>query len=119
MSDAEVKPGRNVVPPRLPGEKSAAEGSTTAGKTATTGRKPREHQLRLMFARESWVEIRDRDGRRIFSQMNSAGSAQSISGLPPLTLVVGNAAGVQLLNNDKPVDLAPHIKVDVARLTLE
>jgi cytoskeleton protein RodZ len=44
---------------------------------------------------------------------------QSVSGLPPLSLVVGNAAGVRLLLNNRPVDLAPHIKVDVARLTLE
>lgn len=119
VNDAEVKLRRSAAPPPVAGEKSAAEGSTTADKTAKTGRKPGEHQLRLMFEKESWVEIRDRDGRRIFSQLNSAGTAQSISGRPPLTLVVGNAAGVQLMHNDKPVDLAPHIKVDVARLTLE
>ena len=29
------------------------------------------------------------------------------------------AAGVRMLYNDKPVDLAPYIQVDVARLTLE
>jgi len=36
-----------------------------------------------------------------------------------LSLVVGNAAGVRLLYNEQPVDLAPHTKIDVARLTLE
>jgi cytoskeleton protein RodZ len=78
-----------------------------------------EHLIKLKFDRESWVEIRDRNGRRIFSQLNAAGTEQAVSGQPPFTLVVGNAAGVHLTHNDQTVDLAPHIKIDVARLTLE
>ena len=42
-----------------------------------------------------------------------------MSGEPPLTLVVGNARGVRLTHNSRPVDLAPHTNVSVARLTLE
>ena len=78
-----------------------------------------EQVVRLRFARESWVEIRDRNGRKIFSQLNAPGSEQVVSGLPPLSLVVGNANGVQLIHNEQPVNLGPHTKVDVARLTLE
>jgi hypothetical protein len=33
--------------------------------------------------------------------------------------VIGNAHGVTLSYRGKPVDLGPHTKVDVARLTLE
>ena len=87
--------------------------------SAVIEHKPGEHLVKLRFERESWVEIRDRSGHKIFSQLNPAGTEQAVSGQPPLTLVVGNAAGVQLIHNDQPVDLAPHIKVDVARLTLE
>jgi cytoskeleton protein RodZ len=72
-----------------------------------------------VFSRESWVEIRDRQGRTIFSQLNPAGTAQAVSGQPPLRLVVGNATGVRMLYNDRTVDLAPYTQVDVARLTLE
>jgi len=32
---------------------------------------------------------------------------------------VGNASGVELSYRGKPVDLAPHTRSDVARLTLE
>jgi cytoskeleton protein RodZ len=78
-----------------------------------------EQVVRMRFARESWVEIRDRNGRKIFSQLNPPGTEQVVSGLPPLSLVVGNANGVQLTHNEQPVDLGPHIKIDVARLTLE
>ena len=80
---------------------------------------PGEQVVRLRFARESWVEIRDRNGRKIFSQLNSPGTEQVVSGLPPLSLVVGNANGVQLTHNEQPVNLGPHTKIDVARLTLE
>ena len=81
--------------------------------------KPSEHWVKLKFEREAWVEIRDRNGRKIFSRLNPAGTEQAVSGQPPLTLVVGNAAGVRVTHNDQSVDLAPYVKIDVARLTLE
>ena len=97
----------------------AGENFELSSGLANAEHKSEEHQLKLRFDQESWVEIRDRNGRRIFSQLNPAGTALAVSGLPPLSLVVGNAAGVHLIHNDQPVNLAPHIKIDVARLTLE
>jgi cytoskeleton protein RodZ len=73
----------------------------------------------MVFDRKSWVEIRDRSGRPIFSQLNQAGTEQRVNGLPPLAVIVGNAHGVRLTYDERPVNLAPHTKVDVARLTLE
>ncbi|MEO8164520.1 MAG: DUF4115 domain-containing protein, partial [Betaproteobacteria bacterium] len=58
-------------------------------------------------------------GNTIFGQLNAAGSRRSVSGEPPLSVVVGNAAGVQLFRGDKGIDLSPYTRVDVARLTLE
>ena len=81
--------------------------------------KPGERPLQFMFQEESWVEIQDRSGKIIFSQLNQAGSKQRVYGMPPLSVVVGNAHGVRLTYNDKPVDLERHTKVDVARFRLE
>ena len=75
--------------------------------------------MRLVFDDNSWVQIRDRSGKTIFSRLNPGGTEQRVSGSPPFTLIVGNARGVRLTYNDRPVDLERHIKVDVARLTLE
>ncbi|HZP93479.1 MAG TPA: helix-turn-helix domain-containing protein [Burkholderiales bacterium] len=75
--------------------------------------------LRMVFDQESWVEVKDRSGSTIFGQLSPAGSRRKISGEPPLSVVIGNAAGVHLTYNDKEIDLAPHTRVDVARLTLE
>jgi cytoskeleton protein RodZ len=38
--------------------------------------------------------------------------------MPPFAVVVGNAQGVRLTYDGKPVDLAPHTRIDVARLVL-
>ena len=105
----EAKPER-VQPAATPGKPEAV---------ADVRRAPGEQVVKLHFERESWVEVRDRNGRKIFSQLNAPGTEQVVSGLPPLSLIVGNANGVQLTHNEQPVDLGPYIKVDVARLTLE
>ena len=77
-----------------------------------------EKLVRLNFDQESWVEIRDRNERVIFSQLNRPGTAQKVIGLPPLSIVVGNAHGVRMTYDDQPVDLASYTKIDVARLIL-
>lgn len=76
-------------------------------------------RLLFVFDGDSWVEVKDGSGKVIFYQLNPKGSQQSVRGNPPFSLVIGNAAHVRLTYNDKPVDLAPHTKVDVARLTIE
>lgn len=76
-------------------------------------------QLRFLFDKDSWIEVRDRDNRVIFSQRLGAGAEQVVSGQGPLSLTIGYAPGVRLFWRGQPVDLAPHTKGDVARLVLE
>ena len=76
-------------------------------------------QLRFVFARESWVEVRDRDNKVVYSQRSPAGAEQSVAGQGPLSLVIGNATGVKLFWRGQAIDLAPHTKGEVARLVLE
>lgn len=75
--------------------------------------------VHLVFSEESWVEIQDRDGKVVLSQLNPPGSEKRVSGRAPLSIVIGNAHAVRLTYNGRPVDLAPHTKVDVARFVLE
>jgi cytoskeleton protein RodZ len=76
-------------------------------------------RIRMIFADESWVEVRDGSGTTIFSRLNAPGTERVVRGLPPFDVVVGNAHRVRLLYEDKPIDLGPHTRVDVARITLE
>ncbi len=76
--------------------------------------------LYFSFAQPSWVEVRDRSGEIVYSQLNQAGTQREISGQPPYSLVIGNASQVTLQYRGNPVDLmAVRSKGDVARLTLE
>jgi cytoskeleton protein RodZ len=76
-------------------------------------------QLRFHVARESWVEVRDRDDVVVFSQRLPAGSEQQVGGKAPLSVTIGYAPGVSLMAHGKVVDLAPHTRGDVARLLVE
>ena len=75
--------------------------------------------LKFSFTKPAWVEVRDRTGQIIFSQLSQAGSQRDIEGQPPFVLVVGNAAHVTLQYKGKPIDLSKRSKDDVARLTLD
>lgn len=73
----------------------------------------------MKFSQPTWVRVQDRDGVEVFHKNKPAGSEDAIEGTPPFHLEIGNAAGVELNYNGQPVDLAPHTKANVARLTLE
>jgi cytoskeleton protein RodZ len=135
-SNSEVKPRAESKPDTEPAAKSATKPAAKAetkpdSRTETTVRAPAEPipaiaadatgrlTVRMIFEQESWVEIKDRTGNTIFGQLTPAGSRRSVSGEPPLSVVIGHSAGVQLFVGNKNVDLAPHTRVDVARLTVE
>mgnify|MGYP003536244350 CR=1 FL=1 len=76
--------------------------------------------LHFKFNADSWVKVVDGKNSTILEQLRKGGSEQTITGKRPLSVVLGNAAGVRLTYNDKDIDLAPHKKQDgTARLTLE
>lgn len=108
---ASAAPGRT-------GPRESAQASDLALSPSVPQAAGTEARLRLEFDGESWVEIRDKDGKMLMSQLNPAGSHRLVSGRTPLSLVIGNAASVRLSFNDKPVDLKPYIQIEVARLTL-
>ena len=78
-----------------------------------------DNVLRFSFTQSSWVEVKDRSGKVIFSQLNPPNSQREVSGQPPFSLLIGNAGSVSLSYRGKPVDLSKRSKDDVARVTLE
>jgi cytoskeleton protein RodZ len=51
-------------------------------------------RLKLELANDSWVEVYDSRGERLFYDVATAGSVQSVEGRPPLRVVLGNSVGV-------------------------
>ncbi|MGH8727677.1 MAG: helix-turn-helix domain-containing protein [Burkholderiales bacterium] len=82
------------------------------------GGTPPQDDIKLVFKRESFVEIRDATGKPILNKSNPAGSTQTIIGKPPYSLVIGNAEHVQMTYQGENIDLGPHTKSGVARLVL-
>lgn len=107
---AKIPVEQSALPAPSASAPAAAPGAPAVGLTSP---------LQLFFSQEAWVEVRDRRGNVVYSQNAAAGSERAIEGEGPFALVLGNAKAVKLMHRGKPVDLTPHIKGDVARLTLE
>ena len=76
------------------------------------------HRLVVRTEGEAWIEIKDAADRMLVSSLNPPGSERVVRGKPPYQLVIGNASNVRVLYDDKLIDLAPHTRQDVARLTV-
>jgi cytoskeleton protein RodZ len=90
-----------------------AAATTVAGSPSTERPEPpaAPTQLTLQLSSESWVEVYDARGERLFFDIASAGSVQSVQGRPPLRVVLGNAAGVAVQVNGQSRDI-PTAAVD-------
>ncbi len=112
---AAVAPAAGTAPPPAAATAAPAATPPTPAPSAPAG----VAEIKLNFDDESWVEIKDGTGAVIFSRLNPAGAEQVVTGTAPLDVVIGNAHSVRLSYRNKPVDLAPHTRVDVARVRLE
>lgn len=111
-----LNPQSVVATETVPVADAAAE---PAPVVATDASKPASAGLLVRVKKESWVEVRDRNGNVLLSQRVPDGADRQVEGNGPFAVVLGNAPGVSLTFRGKDVDLAPHTKGDVARLTLE
>lgn len=76
-------------------------------------------QLLFRLRGESWIQVRDASGNTIYMGTGAAGSTRIVQGTPPFAVVVGNASQVVMEHAGKAIDLSPHIRTGVARLTVE
>lgn len=107
--------------PAPPAPPSAALAPVPAAATAVPPAPAAEgvEHIVFRFEGESWIEVRDARGAIVYSGVNGAGSSRTVQGKPPFALVVGNARQVSLDYRGKPYDMKPHVRVSVARFTLE
>lgn len=75
--------------------------------------------LRLRFTADSWVEVRDAAGKRLYEGLGRADTVKSVAGRAPLRVVLGFAGGVRLLVNDRPAAVqSAYIKGNVAKFAV-
>lgn len=75
-------------------------------------------RLLLVLSAESWVSVRDADGRELAASNFAAGRTLALDGRAPFAVNVGNAPAVMLSINGRAVDLTPHTRGAVATLTV-
>lgn len=74
--------------------------------------------IRISVSADSWVEIIDSTGKQLEKDLLRGGNERSYQGSPPFDLMLGRASAVVVEFQGEAVDIAPHIRGDVARLTL-
>jgi cytoskeleton protein RodZ len=74
--------------------------------------------IKFTFTDSSWVSVQDKDGKTVLSKLAQKGSSEEAFGVPPLKVLIGNAAAATVLFEGKPVDLSGHSNNNVASMTL-
>ncbi|MCI0518413.1 MAG: DUF4115 domain-containing protein [Woeseiaceae bacterium] len=90
-----------------------------AGAPASEPTSVAELQLQLSFRGECWTEVTDGNGRRIYFGLGTDGRNITVSGIPPLRVLLGNNDNVSLLVNGQAYPVAAsELRGNTARLTI-
>jgi cytoskeleton protein RodZ len=118
QATASSKPPQDTAAPK-PSQVATAPKPPQAAAAPKPG--PAEAGIHLTFAGESWVQVKDGNGKLLLSRDNPPGSEQVLRGKPPYSLMIGNPGQVKLVYNNRPVDLSTFAKLPggIAHLVLE
>jgi len=98
------------VPPANPGStgplSTGSSGAAPVAPGAASSEAVRASStLRFTVRQDAWIEVRQADGRTVFSAIVKPGAPVDIDARQPVTMVIGNANQVSLDFEGKPVDL--------------
>jgi cytoskeleton protein RodZ len=69
-------------------------------------------ELTLKFSSDSWAEVYDASGQRLFYDVGAASSAHTVKGPAPMRVVLGNASGVALEYNGRAASIPAAVLPD-------
>lgn len=74
----------------------------------------------LDFREDSWAEVVDNEGRRLFYGLGRAGARSGLVGVPPIQVLLGNAGGVGIEVDGQPFTVPGAARQgNLARFTLD
>ena len=102
-----------------PGHDATASGANMEPPAPNAATGPAEATpLGFTVRGSSWIEVRDATGKLVMSRTLAGGQSESIGGVQPFEVVLGNAGDVAVTFNGQPVDIAPLPRANVARFKL-
>lgn len=101
-----------AVPPATPAPAPAAVAAAPVQLAAG------EALVSVTFIADCWTQLTDANGKVLFSALKRKGDSLALAGKAPLELRLGFARGAQVSLNGNPVDVAPFISGETARLKL-
>lgn len=104
----------NTAAAAIPSVAKAISQSRPAGASPTVppATRTKEGQLTLKFSSDSWAEVYDASGQRLFYDVGAASSAHTVKGPAPMRVVLGNASGVALEYNGRPASIPSAVMPD-------
>lgn len=99
--------------PHLASRSSSAEHHPQQGVT------PHKDHVKMHFNHDSWVEVYDKEQKRLYYGLVKAGESLNLSGAGPFRVLLGYAWDVAIEYNDKPFEHSPYIQSEgLARFAL-
>ena len=117
VPETAVEPARNI---EIEREAEAAQVGESADTASVSAPAPAagEASIRLQFSADCWTQLTDAEGKVLLSAVKHRGDALELVGKAPLELRLGYARGASVQVNGQPVDIAPFIQGETARLKL-
>ncbi len=106
------------------GSEQAAAGADTDTSTEAEVSPPRPDPLpgsdvlAIQLQRESWIEIYDRGGGRLYYSLAREGSEIVVQGAGPMQVLLGDVEGAAVAYNGEPFDLTRYQGRSVVRFTI-
>lgn len=72
----------------------------------------------LKVREKSWIEVYDKDKKKIYMNIAQAGEELKLRGIAPFSVILGNSPGVKVIFNGNTYDQTPHEEDGVARFRL-
>jgi cytoskeleton protein RodZ len=66
----------------------------------------------LKYSTESWTEVYDATGRRLLYGLATGPAIRTLRGVPPLTVVLGDASGVTIEVGGRAASIASFVRAD-------
>ncbi|MFX1762316.1 DUF4115 domain-containing protein [Paraburkholderia sp. A1RI-2L] len=112
----------SATPAATPAPASAAAVAAAAPEQAASApAAPGTSTFAIRVTQDSWVSVRQKDGKELFSGLIHGNDGREISGVEPLRITVGNKAGIESMTIDgQPVDASKYASArgNVARFVL-